>query len=579
MAKLKDFDEVKKYAELITLMPPYFLADKFRKSFEEMAVHTRKRKPEDLLLKRRPNEAADVLDYRICNYESITYGSMNKAFDNLNRILTGMNYKLHITDEAVKDYLLTKNFKRTTFDGFFTKIYLKRMIEDPNGFLVWLPGGEGMENTSVPVEPYPVLLFSFNLIDWEDDYIVFLADEKNLIKTIERRKTVVKEGKVYYIITKTGFYKYKEIKNGLYELTEEYTHNLGELPVIPLGGDYNADGFYNSFFEPYIAFGNESIRQFSDAQALSVMAAHPIREEFYMECEVQEVKAKKGTNAKTLDGDDERTYTTKTEVKPISRSPFDVIQRPIPDVDSEGLGGRVLDAAIPTVRFINQDIAYVKNAWESTFDLLDRGEDALHLNLGQSNQSGVAKEIDLLSHEDMLSKIGNQLLDAKQTSARFIDAYINNKSYADAEVKLTKPATFRIKDESELMEELGKLKAGNAPAMLVSAVARELASLRFSGDEINQKIFEIIATYDPLFIYSISEKQGMVISGLTNKDDATKSAYYYTILLNISKEIGEAAFLESTNEALNEKFLSLVDSYLLTQTKIVDSNGNEDPNP
>ena len=60
--------------------------------------------------------------------------------------------------------------------------------------------------------------------------------------------------------------------------------------MIVLGGDFNADGLYESFFAPYLAFGNEAIRQFSDWQAISTTASFPIREEFFTQCDVQEVK-------------------------------------------------------------------------------------------------------------------------------------------------------------------------------------------------------------------------------------------------------------------------------------------------
>lgn len=567
--------EVKVYVKMLPTMAPFHLNEKFKQLFDEMAVHTRKRKPTDILLKRRPNESADVLEYRIDNYEAVTYGSVNKAFDNINRIFTNLNYSLQIPEESVTEYLKTDNFYRTDFKTFFRQIVAKRMIEDPNGFLIWLPSGLGLEDAGTEVMPIPKLMFSFSIIDWEDDYIVFLSDEKTFIKNKDKTENAIsKEGQVFYIFTKTQFYRYSEIEKGEYELILEYNHNFGILPVIPLGGDYNSDGLFESFFAPFIPFANETIRQFSDAQSLSVLAAHPIREEFYTECEVQEVSTKKVKNSKGkfIDSAPEESYTSHTKVIPFKRSPFQTIIREVAE-NEEGLG-RILPAEIPSVRFIHPDISFVKNAWETTFLMLEKAEDSLHLHLGEQNQSGVAKELDLLSHEDMINKIGTQILYIMLMSARMNYAYIKNIPYADAQVKLTAPASFRPKTESELLEELQKLKTANAPAMMVAAVARELSKLRFSGDEINQKIFEVIATFDPLFIYSISEKQGMVISNIANKDDVTKSAYYYTFLLNISRQLGDAVFLDKTIEDIENLFNEKIKPYLIPAvTKLVDENG------
>lgn len=565
-------EEVTAYAAKITKLAPYEPAIKYKELFEEMAVHTRKRKPESILLKRRPNEPDDVFNYRIANYEPITYGSMNKAFDNLNRILTGINYNLTVSDDKVNEYLNSKKFMGVDFKMFFSKIVLKRMIEDPNGYLLWLPGGQGVDSSASNVEPYPVLMFSFNIIDWGKDFIVFLSDEKSYLTTGQGKNQVVKKaGRVYYILTTDTFYKYIEQDAGKFLLEVVYVHNLGEIPMVPLGGDLNADGFYESFFSPYIAFGNESIRQFSDFQALSTTSAHPIREVFTMECEVQNLD---------LDADDDnetenKTYSRQVKVQPFTKGPFNEIQRPVGENSNDGLGQKYLDAAIPTVRFINPSIDFVKNAWEATKEMLERAEDTLHLNLGDVSLSGKAKEIDLLSHEDMLNKIANQILNNMLVSARFIVAYTNNTAYDKSRVKLTKPASFRVKTESELLDELNKLKTSNAPAWIVSAVARQLALSRFSGDEVNQKIFVLITTYDPLFVYTVSEKQSMVLAGTANKDIVTKSNYLYSILLNILSEEGEAKFLEMDNAKLIEVFNKKVAVYITeNQTLLTDPNGN-----
>lgn len=542
-------DEVKKFAKKIPTLEPYCLREEFKEAYEEMVVHTQKKEPKELLLKRRPNEPQDVLEYRTENYEPITYGSLNRAFDNINRIFGGINAKINYTYDDVKTYLSTPNFMKYSFDQFFSDIFVKRMIEDANGFLIWLPGIDQNDQHST-LKPIPKLIFSFNLIDWEDEYIVFLSDEKTILKQGEK---YVKNGKVYYMFTKDAFYKLTEGDKG-YILTQEYKHDLGMLPVIVLGGDMNSTGIYQSFFAPFIPHANEAIRQFSDWQALSMTSAHPIREEFYMQCDVHEMKDNGNAN-----DEDNKTYSRKVEVKPISRSPYGTIQRPIPEQNNMS---DTLSAEIPSVRFINQGVEYVKNAQESYTLLLEQAEDCLHLNLGKGDLSGYAKELDLQSHEDMLRKIGKRLFYAKEMSIRIIIGYIKNIPFDKTVVTVVLPNTFRVKTEDELMQELKTLKEASAPSFMIAAVARELAALRFSGDQINQKIFEIISTYDPLFMYSVQEKQSMVLSGLTTKEDAIQSSMIYSLLLNIAKQKGEAAFLETNNEDLYAEVETALLDYL-----------------
>lgn len=566
-------EELKKYVQLLPKLAPYALKEDFEQKYNEMSVHTQRRKPEDLLIKRRPNEPDEVHTYRVDNYESVTYGSMNKAFDNIFRIMTPSNFHLTVENQELSDYLKTKNFLRNTFHVFFSKIYLKRMIDDPNGFIVWLPGGEGLEDSSKNVFAYPRLVFSFDLIDWEDDYIVFLSPDKSYI---EYDDVVEKEGKIYWIFTKDSFYTYTQIKNNRFKLKEVYRHELGVLPIQILGGDLNSDGLYESFFAPYLAFGNEAVRQFSDWQSLSMVAAHPYREVFQMDCDVQELREEDPDESRKDNPDGVNLkYKHKRQRIRLVPSAYGQIDRPVGEKDPDGLGDSYLPPEIESMRWLRPPVEFVKAAQESYKLLLADAEDAMHLNLGGPDQSGVAKEMDLRLNDDFLNKIGNQVGDAIETSIKMMIAYYNASTFDEAEkgFKLTRPANFRARTSAELMKELIDLKTANAPAMLVAAIARQLAALRFSGDDLNQKIFEIVATYDPLFINSVAEKQSMTISTTSKKDDVTKSNYFYSILLNMATEMGAAAFVAATSESLYEKFLVKVAPYLVPATPLVDNNG------
>lgn len=566
--------ELKKYAAKLPKLAPYALREDFKKKFDEMTVHTQRRKPEDLLIKRRPNEPEEVKEYRVENYESITYGSMNKAFDNVSRIFTPQNFHLIIENKDIAEYLKSKNFMRNSFMMFYSEIYLKRMFEDSNGFLLWLPGGSGLTDSSKNVLAYPKLLFSFDIIDWEDDYIVFLSPDKSII---ENGEVYEKTGNIYLILTRDTFYTYTQEKFNRYKLVEVYKHELGVLPMQVLGGDINSEGIYESFLAPFLAFANEAVRQFSDWQSLSMTSAHPIREVFHMDCEVQELIEDDDNDSRGDNPEGKNLkYKHKRQRIKLIPSSYGQIERPVGTSDPDGIGQQYLPPEIESMRWLRPPVECVKAAQDSYKLLLADAEDALHLNLGDKQQSGVAKEMDLRLNDDFLNKIGNRVGDSMETSLKFIFAYYNAEPYKETseEFKLVRSANFRVKTEAELMKELIDLKAGGAPAMLVAAVARQLADLRFSGDEINRKIFEVVSTYDPLFINSVAEKQGMTISTTSKKEDVTKSNYIYSILLNMATEMGSAAFINTPPEKLYETFLDRVKPYLVPETPMVDPNGN-----
>lgn len=550
--------EITEYIKGFFKIDNHKVVEKWNKVFEQMAVHTRKKKPTELLLSIRPNEDKNIHEYRLCNYRPITYGSMNRALDSTSRILNKINYTINASDET-KAYLNSKKFGGFGFNyDFYTylsKIVFKRDIEDPNGFLIWIPTGQGLEDSSTKVEPKPLLYYSNQLVDANEDVIAFLSDETSITKEVDK-------GVIYYLFTKNEFYKLIQISNktGDFELRLIYKHNFGEIPVIILGGDMNADGYFESYFAPYVAFGDQAISQFSDWQAIMVTSGFPYREEFYQECEVKHV------DTSYLNNDNEQKYEAKTELREMSKSPYGTIKRVIPNSlqgDSTYLGERVLAADIPSIRFISPDVQVARYSGESWESLLEKAEDALHLNLANgTNQSGVAKEKDLEQERAMIEKIGGNFYDhIMLNSIKYIESYLTGLEPSKTNVSIVRGSSFNIKTETELVNEIATLKEKNVPSFFLSESSIELAKKRFSGNEISKKIFELISVLDPLFIYDTQQKKEMVLSGIVTKEAVIKSVYIYSTLLKLAIEMGNEFLnidLQKANEIVDQEMQKFI---------------------
>jgi hypothetical protein len=529
--------------------------------FEQMAVHTRKKVPTELLLKQRPNEETDIFNYRICNYRAITYGSMNSALDSVTRILNKINFDVSV-DADIKEYLKTKNFYGYDFYKFMEKIVFKRDIEDPNGFLLWYPSGVGVESSSEKVQPKPLLIYSGSIYDASEDVFSYLSSERS---QIIKNKVAVFEGEVYYITTKESYYKLIQIgdfEKKEFELQEIYKHNIGVLPVIVLGGDMNAEGFFESYFAPYVAFGDQAISQFSDWQAIMVTSGFPYTEEFYTECEIN-VPYKQSNPIP----DQEEKFEQNIKSQPFPRTPFGAIVRKIPIQSTDGrnlLGEAILPADIPSKRFISPDINVAKYSGESWEKLIAMAEDALHLNLGNnSNQTEGAKAMDKEEHYAMIDKIACNFFDhIMYESLKMISAYRLNKQYDQVEVAINKPSTFKLKTEADLVAELAMLKEKKAPSFFLSEATTELAKRRFSGNQLSQKIFDLIPVVDPLYIYDTTEKLSMMASGVIDKAAFVTSVYAYSILNQIAIEKTAAEFIQMPSDAIKTIFDEKVAVYL-----------------
>jgi len=524
--------------------------------FESMIVHTRGKSPGRLLNARRPNETKEVFDYRVANYKAITYGSMGRAMDELHRIVSNINFKYSIP-EKTNNYLIEKRFSNDTFLDFMSTSVLYRMIEDPNGLLVWLPSGDGLTDSSQRAEPEPYLVYSM-------DILAFLSNERSWVTNNKGEDSM--DGAVFYILTKNEFYKLVQVgkKSDLrFVLELIYEHQLGEIPYVILKGNKCGD-VYQSYFSPYLAFGNEAIVQFSDWQAVMVTSSFPYIEQFETSCEVQSNKVENDKLLSNPIPTGEVKYQAKEPEKVIVKSPYGTIIRKIPVNDPSGIvTDLALDASVPSIRFINPDINVAKYAGESWKSLIEMAEDALHLNLGRGTfLSGEAKKQDKQSQDAMITKIGNNFFDnILFNSLVYINGIYNGTAANRDEVSIEKPNVFNVKTEEQIVEEITNLQKNSAPAFFTQEATRDLAAKRFSGSRISKRIFNIITIEDPLYVYSVTDKNSMMLAGVITKEAYIKSVYIYSLLLEIANELTHDKFLDATIESIIEMLNTKLAAY------------------
>lgn len=534
-------------------LPPLANKKQMEEVFRDMAVHTRKLKPSDLLLKRRPNEETHIHEYRLENYEAITYGSMNKALDELYRIVNGIDSKMNIPAETTKEYVQEKNFWRYSFDMYFQKIILKRMVEDPNGLIAWVPTGEGLTDSSKKSNPKPYIVYCGDVVYHDENVCAFLSEEKSPVTYNKKQEYT---GDVYWILTTDAFYKIiQDGKKGerSFSIHLIYEHQIGEVPVVTLGGDMTATGYFESFFAPYLAFGNESIRQFSDWQAVMTTSAFPYTEDFALECEVDRIK---GETKEIADPDNpdntintEEVFKQRMQLRLLPKSPYGSVMRPVKAKTDENWEA-VLPPEIPSRRYIHPDVRIAEYSGESWQLLLEKAEDALHLNLGQEDLSGKAKIIDKQSQTSLITKIGNNFFEIETKSLQYVDAYLNYHAI-DRSISIDRPDTFEVKTESDIIAEIATLKEKNVPSFFIQQASRDLAKKRFSGNKLGQKIFDTVYVLDPLFIYDTDEKNTMVLANYISKEAVIKSTYIFSLLVKIASDKTPDDFIKMSIEQIS----------------------------
>lgn len=577
------FETIEEYFAEIKNLPENPKKKDWERVFISMATHTRKRVPRELLLARRPNEEPTIHEYRVANYRPITYGSMNKALDDLYRIVSGISFTLN-APENVKDYLINTvvdNYCNSAATQneiisaklFIEKICLKRDIEDPNGFLIWHPTGEGVIDSAKKVAPMPKLVLSEQYVYSDQNVFIYLSDEKSPLRADNNK--MVLEGDIYHFITKTDYWRMQQVgtlSDPKWEIELIYKHGLDAFPVIILGGDMNTEGYYDSYFSPYLAFGDEAIHQFSDWQATMTTSSFPIKEVFANECLVRRV------NKETSPSDQEEGYrgggNGEFELMPLQKSPYGMILRKIPE--NPNLPD-ALDVNVPSVRFIAPPVEVAKYAGESWQMLIDRAEKALNIDMTVGvDQSGKAKQLDKEAQYSMITKIGNNFFDnIYLNSLKIIDGLVNRIKLSSSKCSINKPSTFWVKNELDLINEITTLKTSRAPYLFLAEATTDLAKKRFNGNPVNEKIYTYISTYDPYFIHTIDEKNNLLASSVMSKEEYVLSNHLYSILNQIVRELSPDWLLNAAFDKIKSEVEKRIKPFIPKEPELErDDNGN-----
>ncbi len=522
------------------------------KIFNEMAVHTRKRLPSDILLAARPNENPENLKYRLGVYEPITYEPTNTCLDRIYRVI-GDNKFTIICNDITKAYIEQKIFAASWNDSknvmslteYLRIVAQKRVIEDPNGWIIWFPTGEGLEDSSKSIAPLPMLVYSSQYKYSDNNIFIFLSEEKSPLKG--DKGEIHMDGEVYWFITPAEYWKMYQTglkSDPKWEQEMIYEHGIGEIPIIIGGGDMNADNYYESYFAPMLAFANDAIREYSDWRSTMITTNYPIREEFVIDCEIK---------APHLDPEPREGEEKYEKTREYSRkNVFNTYQRKIVPKGVEGFEA-YLPAEVPGTRFIHPDTANAELSLKSWQILLEKAKQALNLenNIDQA-QSGKAKELDKEDEYSLINKICDNYFDnLLLKSLRYCDALLR-AGQVDYTISIIKPSSYAIKTEDDIVNELSTLKEKKAPAIFLTETTLDLAHKRFSGNPVSSKIFEVVSTYDPVFIYAPEEVNAMQLTGRITKEMAQKSTMYFPILTQIAKN--NPGFVDTPIEKLEEEF-------------------------
>lgn len=523
-------------------------------------VHSEGIRPPTEIMTQRHNESQDIYDWRIRNYVPITTASWNRALSILQRIFINSKYK-YDAHEYVIDYLHDNRFDGLRFDEYIQVKVLKVMMEDPNGWLVWLPDMSESTATEIKVRP---LIVTSDLKRVESKNEITFYDEIEKVEYYDKRHNLNYDGDVYWRITRDTIYKvYRTNDNSKgdeqYAEREYFTHNFGFIPYLTLGGIWNSSfNNYISFFSSFVEIADEAIKQFSDWQYIMATSGYPVKEIAHMECDAE------GCNGGELEDGSTCRVCNGTGIKPFS--PSSVLIRPENNNTTQFDPRPLLQYHTPPPQIIE----YAQNAWTM---LLERAEASINMVHVFKPQSGVAKEIDREDMYSMLSSISSNVFNnIFYNSLRYISHYVMifRKDRDAHKVVVYPPTSFGLKDIDELTVDYQEYIANNADKNLVTRSYLDLVHAKYNGNKIENKIAEVQVYYDNWMPFTTDEKLALKDGGAITEKDLFKSFTISNYIRRLIKEIGEKVFLDAKFEDIAKKLDAMYEDYF---NKLEEENG------
>lgn len=590
-----DEKQVKQYLTAITKQKDpqrWKYYDESVKHAKEMAVHANGEKPYDILNDTRPNEPKEIKEYRIKVFQAITKSKFKKIINVCQRINNGKNYFISFPDDVS---VIIKNDKTDfSLQSYIEKQYpyygnlvqyifdvcLKQMFVDPNSVLAFNPLPN--DDDTMPPQIIGKIFESKNVIDKQvDEYYTFLLDEKSIVSVGNSNKA---DGNIYHVYTRNEIIEFRQVgkkTDNTYTIEVIYTHGIGEVPVVVLGGEYVTNTFpflYESYVSGILPFWNKALRLDMDIDANYIQHLYLERVEIQVECDNIECGKNGADVGYVCSGEKKYTQCNRCHGSGFisGRSPYGVTT-----VKKENISGAELE--FPGVQYIDKPTGIVEIAERKLQSLIDQGFEAINMDILKSvgeNQSGIAKTIDRTDMDSFLMSISNNIFD---NIIYYSIYYINKLRYSTTLGKavdkqmptINKPTHFDVISSQQLVQELAA--SSTVPNQLKDALLIEIINKKYPNDLFAREYNKALIELDPLRGKTVDEKMAEFANGWIEREDLVVSSNLSKFILN-AYEKDKEFFNLNRNDKLNILYSFVEEEAEEKEIELFDNNGNGNDN-
>lgn len=428
----------------------------------------------------------------------------DKFFEQSKSILfQGNNFQINTEDKKLKEWI-----ENVRIDGFHFREWVKNvlyanLIDDPNAWLAVIESHKTKLLPSEYAKPMPVIVNS---------YETMYADDETLVTNS-------------FAIDKFSQILYDKFK---VETFIPYTHNIGMLPAVQLGGKYVKQFIWHSFIQSFVGIANCYIQEKSD----SVIAKKTLAPRL----QIIESNCATCNGSGKLDTAEGPKNCEKCRGKgKITMNLGDVVGVPEATIDMDGKG-----VNSDRFKYTTPDPAYINLLSNDADKEFARAEKALFLFRKETSASESANNLDKQFEEKKIffQAISERLYYLMTEILVNVSKYLNynNGTPKSAIFTIDKPLHFDLASADDLIVQYANEKKNLLPATITNNSELAYVKKIFGDDATILKKVEFLQLYDPLY----------GITNLTNNAydqiDLVKHNYLGQLLELYVREIGENQF-------------------------------------
>ena len=183
--------------------------------------------------------------------------------------------------------------------------------------------------------------------------------------------------------------------------------------------------------------------------------------------------------------------------------------------------------------------------------------------MGESVQSGEAKQEDRKDQYYFMQSISNFLFSQVKKALQVVSQYLNPTKPSQP-LYVIAPKQFDLMSDSDLVNEFANLQAKTDDSQTLSELSYMVNSKIFRDDKVQKKINEVLYYADVLYGVSGNALRTKLLSGVYSDLDKVIHEKGYKLLVRMSKQMTEDVFIQTETDALIQGLTELAQAELPT---------------